>query len=109
MTGTLRPGMLLQTLLTIGLTCSTRHETSPERASRLAMIARTNHKLDVAFPVKANGLIQIQPSQWDQLAVPAPGYTHPRAGLAPVIPRNIAGTVFKTPPGKLRDGHLFAE
>src|SRR2546422_7067211 len=85
--------------VTIGLTCSIRHETSPERASRLAMIARTNHKLDVAFPVKANGLIQIQPSQWDQLAVPVQGYTHQLAGLEPVIPRKIAGTVFKNQPG----------
>jgi len=68
----------------------------------LATILRAKHHLDVAFPVKADSLIQIQPRQWQQLALPIQGYALQLAELEPVIPRKIAGTVLKNQPRKLR-------
>jgi hypothetical protein len=46
----------------------------------------TNHKLDVAFLVKADGLIQIQPRQGEPLAFSVQSYVLKLAKLEPVIP-----------------------
>src|SRR6267142_4774108 len=102
MTATLRPGMLLQThcdYWTYVLDPPMRPLQKELHGS--LTIAQKNHKLDVEFPVKANGLIQIQPRQWEQAAVPVQGHAHQLAGLEPVIPRKIAGTISKNQPGEL--------
>ncbi len=39
----------------------------------LATILRAKDKLDVAFPVKEDGLLQIQPLQWEQFVLPVWG------------------------------------
>ena len=66
-----------------------------------ATFLRAQHQLDIAVPIKANGLIQIQSRQGKQFALPIEGYALQLAGLEPVIPRQIARTVLQNQPSKL--------
>jgi hypothetical protein len=53
-----------------------------------------NHKADVAFLVQAHGFLQIQSRQGEPLAFPIQSYASQCARLKPVVPHQIAGTVF---------------
>src|SRR5216684_2896282 len=65
------------------------------RALGLACIRRAKHKLDIAFPVESDGLLQIQPCQWEQLVLPVRSQEVELARFEPVVPGEIAAAPFR--------------
>jgi len=79
------------------------------RALGLACIRRAKHKLDIAFPVELDGLLQIQPCQWEQLVLPVRSQKVELARFEPVVPGEIAAAPLKNEQCELLHGRTVGE
>lgn len=66
-----------------------------QKSHDFATLLRTKHKLDIAFPVKAHGLIQVQSPQWLDFVLSIQGQAMELGVFEPVVCRQTAGVVLE--------------